>query len=142
MLVVDASVAVKWMVREKNSDTAFSLLRSDSKLIAPELIAIEVAAAITRLFRMEILTDEETDVLLHKWQFHLEKQGVTLHPNKMDFNRATQISKEIKHGLQDCLYIAVAERLQIPLITADEKLLKKSDTVPCRLLSLDSSRQT
>ena len=42
-LVVDASVAVKWLVAEKEPDAAHRLAASDEDLHAPRLLASEVA---------------------------------------------------------------------------------------------------
>ena len=42
-LVVDASVAVKWLVEEEYSDAADRLLEGRHELFAPRLMASEVA---------------------------------------------------------------------------------------------------
>jgi predicted nucleic acid-binding protein len=41
-LVIDASVAVKWVVEEEGTAEALALLRA-SKLVAPELLVAECA---------------------------------------------------------------------------------------------------
>ena len=43
MLVLDASVAVKWFVEEPGTAAALALLAEDESLIAPELVIAEVA---------------------------------------------------------------------------------------------------
>lgn len=64
MLVVDASVAVKWFYPETDSDKAEKLLFSGKKLVAPEIIRIKVAAALTRLFRMQSIDLDTAKALL------------------------------------------------------------------------------
>ena len=49
--VVDASVAVKWLVTEKFSDEAARLLKDGSTLVAPELVFAEAANALWALRR-------------------------------------------------------------------------------------------
>ena len=51
-LVVDASVAVKWLVEEEYSDVADMLLDGRHELIAPRLMASEVGNALWRKVRM------------------------------------------------------------------------------------------
>jgi predicted nucleic acid-binding protein len=48
MIVVDASVAAKWFLPEKGSSAALALQEGPSQLAAPDLIRMEVAAAITK----------------------------------------------------------------------------------------------
>lgn len=136
MIVVDASVAVKWFLPEDGSDKADALLRTGQKLIAPELIRIEVAAALAKQLRMKALDAAMTRTLLDDWRTNLQKETVNLEPTLHDFDRGLEISIEIGHALQDCLYVATAERLDVPLITADEKFLKKSNFIHCELQSL------
>jgi len=45
MIVVDASVAMKWFLNDQDSQ-ALGLFHQSYKLVAPELIRIEVLAAI------------------------------------------------------------------------------------------------
>jgi len=136
VLVVDASVAVKWFYPEKDTDKADAILYSGKKLIAPEIIRIEVAAALMRLLRMQSLDLDMAKILLDDWRKSLFHATVSLEPTLLDFDTATDISILIRHQLQDCLYIAVAARLGAPLITADKKLFEKAANVECQLLSL------
>ena len=50
-LVVDASVAVKWLVAEDDSDAAEGLLTADDDLHALRLMASEIANALWRKTR-------------------------------------------------------------------------------------------
>jgi predicted nucleic acid-binding protein len=45
LIVVDASVAVKWFIHEPDRPAARRLLVPQSRLIAPDLIVAEVASA-------------------------------------------------------------------------------------------------
>ena len=46
--VVDASVAVKWLIYEESSDRAITFARSNNHFIAPRMIMTEVANALAR----------------------------------------------------------------------------------------------
>lgn len=126
MIVVDASVAVKWFVPEKDSNKASDLLRREHKLLSPEIIRIEVAAALTRRLRTKELSEENTLLLLRDWHDHLALQAISLQATIQDFEAATMLSIQLGHQLQDCLYLAVANRFDIPLITADVKFFNKA----------------
>lgn len=135
MIVVDASVVVKWFIPENDSDKATALLRSGKKLVAPEIIRIEVAAAFTRLYRTGHLDKPTVATQLEKWRRAIAKQTVSLEPTRDDFDVAADLSIQLQHQLQDCLYVAAADRLGVPLVTADAKLLKKSKDISCSLQS-------
>ena len=47
-----------------------------------------------------------------------------LHSSLTLLPRAYEISSQMRVGIYDCLYIALAEREKCELITADDKLLK------------------
>ena len=51
-LVVDASVAVKWLIAEDDSDVARELAASGEDLHAPRLMASEIANALWRKARL------------------------------------------------------------------------------------------
>jgi predicted nucleic acid-binding protein len=46
IVVVDASVAIKWFIQEPDRTAARLLLEPDKRLLAPELLVAEVANAI------------------------------------------------------------------------------------------------
>jgi predicted nucleic acid-binding protein len=50
-LVVDASVAVKWLVEEPDSDCARSVAASGEALLAPELVLAEAENVLWRLVK-------------------------------------------------------------------------------------------
>ena len=69
-LVVDASIAVKWSVIEQDSDLAAKLIESDHELIAPELLAVEVANALTSLGAGERSTASTRTTRLLDYRYH------------------------------------------------------------------------
>ena len=68
MIVVDASLAVKWLVLEPDADRAYSFLQSRSgELAAPELLLSEVSGAIVRRANMRELTRGQATEMLDAW---------------------------------------------------------------------------
>jgi predicted nucleic acid-binding protein len=130
MIAVDASVVAKWYLPEANSAAAIALQEACHPLIAPDLIRLEVAASITRRVRAEKKEERLAPELAvnrcEKWFKLLDQGAISLMPEAQLLQQAITLSIEIKHTLQDCLYLAVAAAHRIPLITADEPFHNKA----------------
>ena len=114
--VVDASVAVKWVVKETGSDMA--RLLSQASLSAPDLLAVECANILWKKVRIGDLTRQAArgclDILLHA--------PVTFTAGRDLLAPALDLSMELQHPIYDCVYLALAIQCGIPLVTADERL--------------------
>lgn len=121
MIVVDASVALKWYVAEADAPLADAVLASAQPLAAPELIVAEVSNAAWRAWRRgHISADQQAQIsadISHELD-RLERIAPLI-------NRAAAIAREIDHPIYDCLYLALSEARNAPLVTADERLLSK-----------------
>jgi predicted nucleic acid-binding protein len=126
LIVIDASVAVKWVLDEQDSDPAARLLRGPETLLAPELLLVEGAGAITRAFRQGRVTVARVNEAFETWVRGLEEGSVELVPNAFDLRRAAALSCDLRHPLPDCLYLALAERLGCELLTADATFARRA----------------
>jgi predicted nucleic acid-binding protein len=126
LIVIDASVAVKWVLDERDSDFAAKLLHSPETLTAPELLLVEGVGAITRAFRQGRVTQARVGEAFDTWVRGLEKGSVGLVPNALDLRRAAVFSCDLRHPLPDCLYLALAERLGCELLTADATFARRA----------------
>jgi predicted nucleic acid-binding protein len=126
MIVVDASVVVKWFIPEVGSVAARALLSSSHELIAPELARVEVASALIRRGIRQEMTGADVGRTLHVWFRALADGQIVLLPNADDIEAAAKLALELQHPLPDCLYLALAERLGVPLITADRVLARRA----------------
>ncbi len=119
-MIVDASVAVKWMIDEEGSDLARELLgRVD--LIAPTLIHAEVGNAIWKKQRRgEYAGHAELTALPDLFATLIQ----TIDEAPM-MARALDLAIRLDHAVYDCVYLAVAEALDDALITADAKFWTK-----------------
>lgn len=120
ILVVDASVAVKWVVPETGSEEADLLLAGDHALEAPDLLSTEAANTLwQKSVRGELTARqarEALDVLLHG--------GLVWHPTAALLPRALDLARLSRHPVYDCVYLALAEAIDGTLVTADESLLR------------------
>ena len=116
--VVDASMAVKWVVEEPDSGQARLLARA--RLEAPDLLVIECANILWKKARMGDIgakqARERLDALL--------EAPVALTPSRDLLGRAMDLALELEHPVYDCLYLALALARGVPLVTADERLAK------------------
>ncbi len=119
MMVLDASVAVKPYLEEAGAEAATELLAGPGKLLAPELIRLEVASALCRRVRRGELEAGEAELRCQHWLAELDKGLFTLTPDRDLLPEAIALSTKLKHPLPDCLYLAVAIRCHAPLVTAD-----------------------
>ena len=126
MTVVDASVAVKWLLPEEGAHAAALLLASGDGLMAPALIRVEVAAAIARKVRLKEIEALDGEAALALWLQSIADGVIMLVPDGVDLQRAWNIATTVNHPLQDCLYLALAERIGASLVTADDKFVAKA----------------
>ncbi len=129
MTVVDASVAVKWLLPEPGSDEAQGLLDSGENLAGPGLMAVEVAAALARKSRLKEIAPKDADAALELWLQSLADGLVEIVRDEADLRGAFRLARELNHQLQDCLYLALSERLQATLVTADAEFERKARQV-------------
>jgi predicted nucleic acid-binding protein len=118
-LIVDASVAVKWIADEPGSSVARTLGDRADDLIAPELVIVEVGNALWKKCRQGILGRPQAAAGL----LQLPRLFGHLHSDLTLSARALEIAHDAQHPIYDCFYIALAERESAPLITADERQL-------------------
>ena len=119
MIIVDASVIVKWFIPEVGNVAAKALLSAADELMAPELARVEVASALIRKGLRQELTGADVGTTLRAWFRALADGDVALLPNEDHMEAAAKLALELRHPLPDCLYLAAAERLGVALITAD-----------------------
>ena len=119
MIVVDASVAVKWFIPEAGEEAAAKLLGGKPRLVAPVLIRLEVTGAIIRRYREGHISEKRAREGRHAWEAMLENRVVRLVPDADLFEDAVHMAFLAKHTLADCLYLAAAKEFGAPVITAD-----------------------
>ena len=124
-VVVDASLAVKWLVEEDDSDKAHAALQSwvarDITRIAPHLMPFEVANALhRRVLRGELNVGDSIRLIARLLESRLElHQPPDLHV------RALQLASQLKqNAAYDAHYLALAESVGCELWTADERLYR------------------
>ena len=119
-LVIDASIAVKWVVEEDGTPEAV-ILRQKARSIAPELLVAECANILWKKVQRGELLKQEALLAARL----LQGAEIELLPTRPLFEAATRMSIEIDHPAYDCLYLALAIEKKCQFVTADERFLRK-----------------
>ncbi|HXO01064.1 MAG TPA: type II toxin-antitoxin system VapC family toxin [Stellaceae bacterium] len=115
-IVVDASVALKWLLLDEPG-SALALALREHELIAPALWLVEAANALWRSTRIGQLSAVEVPEFLSE----LLNAPVASLPIEPYIGRALQVATQLSHPVYDCLYLAVAIQHDTHVITADRR---------------------
>ena len=119
-IVIDSSVAIKWVVPETGSDEALRV-RLTHQLFAPELIIPEIANILWKKHQRGELSIEEAAIASEL----LSNAGVTYISMRDLGIAATDMAITLGHPAYDCIYLATAMQLGCPFLTADARLIQK-----------------
>ncbi len=124
-IVIDSSVAFKWVVTEIHSDKARAIREAYdqglAELLAPDIFPSELAHALTRAERQRRIQVGEAQDL---WNDVIASAS-RLEPSLPLLPRAIEISSAEWAGLYDCLYVALAEQKGCEFVTSDDRLVAK-----------------
>lgn len=133
--VVDATVAIKWFVNEPLRSVALRLIDSRLALHAPELILAQMGEIARLKLQRDDVALEQMQEALHRAPAFFER----LHPLQELHERAFQLSLKLDRPIATCFYLACAETLKAPLITADRGLATvNADFLPFPILHLST----
>lgn len=118
--VVDASVAVKWFVEEPGSAAASALLASGEVLLAPDLVLMEASNTAWKKVTRGEMTQEQGAAMVRALPLYFDR---LVHTEALVV-RAYALAQQFAHPIYDCLYLALAEREEVRLITDDQRLIK------------------
>src|SRR5213075_1103019 len=117
------SVVVRWFVQQQGFEAAESWLRrfiaDPDLLLAPDLLRFEVHGALARLA-------PRRDAGWSRRSFQrFERLGLRMvSTDAVLFDRALELAAELRIAGYDALYVAHAEALGVPWLTADQRILR------------------
>jgi predicted nucleic acid-binding protein len=135
--VLDASVALKWVLPEVHRDKALHLReefrRGLHELIAPDIFPVEVAHVLSKLHRQRKLNEDDAEAFLAEVLSTPPQQLFTA----VYLARAYDLSLQTRSSVYDCLYLALAEDKNCPLVTADTRLINNMNS-PSNIIHLST----
>ena len=134
MIVIDASVALKWIKEEELfRDKALELFQNHktdkNQIIVPDLIYIEVSNV---LVTKSSFTDDNVKQAL-RFLFKAELKNYEL--SEKYLVDTSVLAKKYQTSVYDMLYAVIAKKLKTVLITADVKFIQKTNFPYVKLLS-------
>lgn len=128
MIVVDASLGVKWFLDEAGSQEAVEILiEYRRQILAPDLFGIEVTAALVREINAQRDEDARYGWELARLMALFDSEAVELRRvSTSQIVTAAEMAIEIGHPLKDCIYLALAADLGCDLYTSDAKFAAKA----------------
>ena len=118
-LVLDASIAIKWVVEEEGTDDAVNL-RSRFRFAAPELIIPECANILWKKVQRGELSRDEAALAARL----LERAGINFLSMSGLLEETTKLSIALSHPAYDCTYLLAAQKIGSRFVTADTRLLR------------------
>lgn len=125
-MIIDASVALKWVLKigEEDQEKSRLLLNKHrggkQKIVVPDLFFYE--AANTLATKTELSTSEMSESLAIIFEAGL----AVYHPTVKDVLQAAKLAKKYNTSVYDMLYATVAKKHKTHLITADDNFARKT----------------
>ena len=122
--VIDASVGAKWFFKEESQDLSLNFYHrlrvKEIGLIVPDLFYVEMSNICWQRCRRRMINHNQADSILEEimsvpFEGYSDKEFADV-----AFENAVRFGISVYDGV----YIALAEACVVPLVTADEKLLK------------------
>lgn len=122
--VVDASVALKWVLNEADSHLALKL--HGAALSAPDFLLSECANVLWARVRRREISRSQAEVS----HAELAAAPIVWTPTGDVTADAFLLALDLGHPVYGCLYLALAVRQNVPVVTADRRLLALGASVP------------
>jgi predicted nucleic acid-binding protein len=136
--VLDSSVAVKWVLAEKDTDKALRLRDAHRQglhqLIAPDWFLLEVMNVLGKAAARKSIS--AAAALQH--EALILQDAPVLFPSRPLASAAFQFALQHRRAVYDCLYLALALQEQCELVTADDSLVRQLQPVHGCLVALSS----
>lgn len=135
--VIDTSVALKFFITEDGSDKAAVLLRGlragTLQLSSPDLLLPEYANAVWTK-TVEGLSAGDAAIIIEKMLALCGQLDIVASQELI--RSAFTLSRKHSHPIYDCIFLALAEARDVPLVTADEKFYRKVQSHTEKILLL------
>jgi len=122
LIVVDASVLATALVDDGEPGQAVRARLSGQELVAPAIIDLQVASVVRKGLRAGMYTDDRAAFAIADL-IELDLERV---PHTALLRRIWEMNENVTP--YDAAYVALAERLSAPLVTADTRLSRSAGT--------------
>ena len=127
MIVVDTNVIGYFFLRGEENGAVLRLRAADSEWVAPKLWLDEFVNMLCTQERVKLLKEEETAQILVDALTLMGGASYTIAPAQI-----LNVARRTGCSGYDSQYIALAEKLNVPLYTFDKKILKSCPDIAFR----------
>jgi predicted nucleic acid-binding protein len=128
VIVIDASLAVKWYIRESFSLEAVALLvENGGTITVPDIFVTEVMGVLVRRANIDKSLRAESEESLRRFATAFAEQEITASRSEVvTMTEAAKLALDLGHPLKDCIYLALAKELGCDLVTCDARFAAKA----------------
>jgi predicted nucleic acid-binding protein len=131
--VLDASVTLPWCFKDEAnfySESIFQTLKREYA-VTTALWPFEVASTLATAERKGRITQSDTKTFLERlWRLPVQ---VELHPAMWVCQETLELTRRFRLTAYDASYVALAQRMNLPLATLDDDMRTAATTVGVRL---------
>ena len=120
MIVVDTNIISYLYITGDRSQQSEDLLSSDSNWVAPILWRSEFRNVLAQYLRKNLLNIDEILLIIQQ-----AEKLLTDHEYEISSAHIMQLVKSSQCSAYDCEFVALAQYLDVPLITTDKKILRE-----------------
>jgi predicted nucleic acid-binding protein len=131
VIVVDASLAVKWYLDEPLADEAEAVLvKYLGEISTPDIFISEVVGALVRRANIDKSKRRESEVSIARFTALFEYEGIAaVRSSPQSISVSASLALDLGHPLKDCIYLALAMELGCELVTCDARFAAKAKEV-------------
>lgn len=138
MITLDASAAIKLVIKERNSDIARKLFdevtASGEPVVAPDIMLSEAVNGLWKhLILLKDITDAEFNTALNNLVIIWDNLMVIR--TEEILRESAKISKDKRMAFYDAIYVAISLSKDIPLFTFDQPVIDRSVELGLTILS-------
>jgi len=119
VIVADASLIACFAVRDEHSELADAVCAADAVWVAPLLWRSEMRNALVKYMQHAGMSLEVALLA-----FHSAEEIITGREYALDSRAVLELAAQSKCTAYDCEYVALARDLDVPLVTADQEILR------------------
>jgi len=120
VIVIDSSIALKWVLPEEGSEQALRYVQGGG-LAEPDILLVETANVLAKKVRAKDLAPEVAIQALGMVKTAVPR----LIASDLLVPRAMELSIALSHPVYDCVFLACAEHLDSRLATRDTRFSKR-----------------
>lgn len=128
-MILDASIVAKFLLPEENSSAVIRMISEGTVQAAPNILEFEIYSLLCKHYRNGTLSEQTVRDAESIWIQYRIEGFITLYPEACYLTKAFELSCKLRHPLYDCCYLALAQRENCPLITADRQLYERGKSI-------------